>query len=179
MISGRFRYTGDALVCVQAVPVAGGALLTIRTVDDGEWRDKADDPDHFWFRSERDLNEVMHEMVTLEAMFWTASRVEHGVLLNVPVDRIGDVITECLRWCGRRLVAGDEIKASIASVKQEIQRSLVQLQQTGWLATLNKGYRALRTSPRAEGEKIQSYQVWATKQLESRILQKLLVSASL
>jgi hypothetical protein len=180
MMTGRFRYTGDALVCVRAVPVEGATLLTICNIDDGEWRDKVDAPDYFWFRSERDLDRVITEMVTLEAMFWNASRVDGGVLLNVPVDRVDDVIAECLRWCSsHRLVTGDEIKANIASVKQEIQRSLVQLQQTGWMATLNKGYNALRTSPRAEGEKIPSYKTWATRQLESQILHKLVVSASL
>ena len=71
-----------------------------------------------------------------------------------------------------------EIKASIADVKREIQLSLVQLQQSGWLKTLNKGYKALRTGPRAEGEKIPNYKTWATTQLEGQILQKLAVSAS-
>jgi hypothetical protein len=85
------------LVCVHAVPVAEGTLLTVCTVDDGEWRTKADTPDHFLFRTEQDLNKIIDEMVTLEAMFWTASRVEGGVLLNVAVDRIADVIAECLK----------------------------------------------------------------------------------
>jgi hypothetical protein len=120
------------LVCVHAVPVAEGTLLTVCTVDDGEWRTKADTPDHFLFRTEQDLNKIIDEMVTLEAMFWTASRVEGGVLLNVAVDRIADVIAECLKWQRTvRLVTGAEIELRLASVEQEIERQLVRRQTSG------------------------------------------------
>jgi hypothetical protein len=187
MMTGRFRYTGEGLVCVQAVPVEEfSTLLTVSTVADGGWRTKADAPDHFLFRSDRDRKAVFNEIETLRAMFWTATRVDGIIKLNVPVDRVDEVIRECLQWCGSkssvegdRLVSSAEIKASIADVKREIQRSLVQLQQTGWLKALNGGYKALRATPRAEGERIiPSYRDWATEQLEGQILQKLAVFAS-
>jgi hypothetical protein len=166
----RHAFAKTEFVCLRAVPMAGN-ITSITTCTAAEWKLDAE-PHECWFRNERDVAKILEQMVTLEGMFWTARRIEGGVLLGVAVDRVGDVIGECLKWQPSvSIVSADEINAHIASVKQELDRSLVQMQVTGAMSRLNKQYKELRTRPRAEGEKIPSFKVWLTQQLEARILQ--------
>ena len=179
----RHAFTQMGLVCLQTSPIADGkhTLLTLHT----EWRDRAGAQERYWFRSQKDADAVLHEMLTLEAMFWKASRVDDGVLLDVANDRIVDVLAECLKWCGSRSALGggvarfvgpEEVDSRIASVKVEIDRALVQMQCTGGMTLLNRQYKALRTA-RAEGEKLPSFKNWLTAQLEARVLQLLALPA--
>jgi hypothetical protein len=143
----------------------GKTLLTVTAA--GDWDGNAG---HCWFRNQRDATRILDEMVTLEAMFWAASRIEGGVM--VEADSVTAVIAECLKWQPSvTLVSAEEINAHIASVKLELDRSLVQLQATGAMRTLNRQYKELRTRPRAESEKIPSFKVWLTHQLEQQVLQ--------
>jgi hypothetical protein len=171
----RHAFTQMGLVCLISETVDGGILLTTRS----EWR--TDDLDgHQWFRSRQDADAVINKMVTREGMFWKARRVDGGVLLDIPIDRdVADVVEECLRWSGyrshslplgHRVVTSDEVNAQIASIKVQMDRALVRMQTTGGMKLLNKRYKALRTAPRAEGEKFQSFKVWMTAELERLIL---------
>jgi hypothetical protein len=182
-LAHHFRQAG--LVRVRADAVANGTLLSIASHEIGV---DTSPENYHWFRSQKDLDAVFHEMVTLEAMPWVASRVEGGILLNVSVENVSGVIAECIRWCSRLrkyapnasiYVNREEIDERIASVKTEIDRTLVRLQVTGFMSKLNKQFKELRTLPRADGEKMPSYKIWATKQLEARVLQLIATAPNL
>jgi len=156
------------LICVQAVPAAEDqhTRLTVCTAD--EWKSGAG-AQEYWFHSGKDATKILNEIVTLEAMFWTASRHEDGVLVEVSIDRIDAVIEECLKWIRLRLVTREEVDARTESVQQELDRKLVRLQCTGAMKTLNLQYKALRTQ-RGAGEKLPSFKNWLTQELERQIL---------
>jgi hypothetical protein len=143
----------------------GKTLLTVTAAGDGDGN-----AGYYWFRNQWDATRILDEMVTLEGMFWTASRLEGDVL--VEADSVNAVVAECLKWQPAvTLVSAEEINAYVACVKTQLDRDLVRLQVTGAMRTLNRQYKELRTRPRAEGEKIPSFKVWLTKQIETQILQ--------
>jgi len=160
----RHAFAKTDFACIQALPMADGkTLLTVTAA--GDWDGNAG---YYWFRNQRDATNVLDDVVTLEAMPWVASRIEGAVL--VEADSVNAVIAECLRWQLVHLVSDEEISAHIASVKRDLDRSLVQWQVTGKMKTLNREYKRLRTSPRAEGEKFPSLKVWLTQRLEAQII---------
>jgi hypothetical protein len=162
------------MVRLRATPHDDRILLSTHTV-----ADHADGVADFWFRRRADADKVLNEMVTLEAMPWKAIRVEEGVLLETsePADA---VIAECARWVWRPwqlkslappIVSAAEIDERVATVKKDIDLCLVQLQVTGAMQRLNHEFKALRTRPRAVGEKFPSYKTWVTARLERDILE--------
>jgi hypothetical protein len=161
----RHAFARTEFVCLQASPIADGkTLLTVTTA--GDWDGNAG---YYWFRCQRDATKIIDELVTLEAMPWAASRTEVGVL--VETDSVNAVIAECMKWQPSvRIVSAEEINAHIASVKRDLDRSLVQWQVTGAMKALNREYKELRTRHRAPGEKIPSFKVWLTAQFEAHIL---------
>jgi hypothetical protein len=161
----RHAFARTEFACIQALPMADGkTLLTVTAA--GDWNGNAG---YYWFRNKRDATRILDEVVTLEAMPWTASRIEGGVL--VEASNVDAVISECLKWQPSvRIVSAEEINAHIASIKQDLDRSLVRWQVTGAMQALNRQYKELRTSPRAEGEKIPSFKVWLTAQFEAQII---------
>lgn len=127
----------------------------------------------FWFKNARCATDVLDEVALLEAVPWTAVCIDGAVLVDTPLDGIERVIALAQRWTKSyaRCVPQAAIDAHLASVEQQIQRSLLRMQATGHMATLNRQYKALRAQPRAEGEKAPpSYKIWATKQLEQAVL---------
>jgi hypothetical protein len=166
-LTHHFHQAG--LVRVSSTPVEHGTLLTVASDE------IIDISRYHWFSSRKNLDAVLHEMVTLEAMPWVASRVGDGVLLNVHNSDVGAVIAECARWCNRSwaiYITHAEINERLVSVEAEIKRQLVKLQVTGRLKELNAEYKALRTG-RAEGEKLPSFKNWASARIEAQILARL------
>lgn len=165
------------LVCIRAVPAENGR--TKLSVSDTTDIKPAADAAEYWFLTAKHAADVLDEIVTLEVIPWMAYAIDGGVLIEAPLQAIDAVIAECLKWVRlARFVSRVEIDARIASVKQEIDRSLVRLQSTGAMKVLNTRYKALRTRPRAAGEKgPPPFKVWATQQLERQILQLIPVAA--
>jgi len=155
---------------IHAAPVANGKRLSVCSASEY----KVGAQGYGWWRSRKDATKILGEMTSVMSAEEMTFRIDgDDVLVEAAVD-LATVFFESLEWRWHvKTLAYAEIDATIASVKQEIERWLVRLQCSGVMKIINGEYKALRARPRPEGEKFPAYRVWATGRLEQQILQRL------
>jgi|GEM_PF-6764619 len=169
----RHAFGQLGLYCIQAVRHPAGSCLSISTA--GQWQPSPRGA-AFWFKTRKAAENLLSEIALLEAVAWRATCHDGDVIVDVPLSAMADVIEEASRWVSAYgcPVPAEEIADRMAGIEREICRIIPQLQQTGAMQILNRTYKALRTAPRAPGEKgPPSYKVWLAAELERLVLQAL------
>ena len=168
----RHAFARQGYICLYAIPAANNTSRFDALSATEWWQRRQDDGICTWLRWQRDATSIIRTMVTLERTGWNASHTEDGgVLVEVPIDRTDHVLAECLRWRPSiRLLTDEEVDAQTASIAKEIRRRIVRMQATGEMQELNRGYKAARLAPRAEGETFPNLKNWLTREIERRVL---------
>jgi hypothetical protein len=154
------------LVCIDAKSARTAAKLTIRPM--GERTGMADEPTLRWFKSARDAEAVLNELVS--GRHDIAKRTKTGFKVKATPDLAILMVEAAAVHRNIEIIPASEIRAKLGRVKQRVHAAVAEMQAHGTLKGLHEQYRTERLRPRREGEPdMPPYQAWLSKQLEERL----------